>query len=185
MTIYRKANNGAGLQQKGNTMRATFTKPGVTNGKHFDGKELVAAYSVVGTIRGEQREIVTARCYMGHRKRSSVVYASLWVHGDGNANYCSGHGSAGGWGYHKESAAIGDAIASAGIELFGDVYNNSYRYNHAESREYTPAETKKLRAAAAKKRAYINGVGDTAIRDALLAIAKAAGGRGKLFIVQH
>lgn len=163
MATYRKANTGAGFSKKGNTMKAILTKPGVTNGKNFeDTKELVSAYSVVGTIRGEQREIVTARCYMGRSKQSSVVYASLWVHGD--ANYCSGHGSAGGWGYHKESAAIGDAIGSAGIELYGDVYGRDAKCTASTS---------------------IAGVGDGAIRDALLAIAKAAGGRGKLFLIQH
>ena len=31
--------------------------------------------------------------------------------------YCSGHGKAGGYGYHKESAALQEAIESAGIKL--------------------------------------------------------------------
>ena len=40
--------------------------------------------------------------------------AILWVHGK---NYASGSGYAGGYGYHKPSAAVGNAIESAGFGL--------------------------------------------------------------------
>jgi hypothetical protein len=57
---------------------------------------------------------------MGRSPSSSVVYCSVWVN---SANYSSsGKGSAGGGGYHKESAALQAALTSAGIELRGDPY---------------------------------------------------------------
>jgi len=87
------------------------------NAKRPDNKELVSAYSLVVRLpSGEMREVVTVKCYMGRSASASVVHAVLWVKcADGH--WTSGSGSAGGWGYHKESAAISDAIKSAGIEL--------------------------------------------------------------------
>lgn len=135
------------------------------NARQPDNKEMVSTYDVVGTIDGKLRSVVTARCYMGRSSSASVVYACLWVHG--KDVYTSGKGNAGGWGYHKESAAIDSAIRSAGIELYGSPYG---------------AERDKANA---KKQTSISGVGSAAIEDALLAIAKAAGGRGRMLIVRN
>lgn len=55
------------------------------------------------------------RCWMGRSRNASVVYCTVWVWAD--RLYTSGHGTAGGYGYHKESAALGEAIRSAGIKL--------------------------------------------------------------------
>lgn len=78
-------------------------------------KEMVSAYSAVGVIDGQLRELVTVRCYMGRSRNASTVYASLWV--TAPSIYTSGTGKASGYGYHKESAAIGEAITRAGIDL--------------------------------------------------------------------
>ena len=87
------------------------------NAKRPDNKELVSAYSLVVRLpSGDMREVITVRCYMGRSASASVVHAVLWVR-CANGHWASGSGSAGGWGYHKESAAIADAIKSAGIEL--------------------------------------------------------------------
>ena len=94
-------------------MKALITKPASNGYNHSPKKELCAAYSVI--CKG--KEIVCARSYMGKSVNSSVVYASIWVHGE---TYTAGTGKAGGYGYHKESAAFCDAIRSAGIELYGD-----------------------------------------------------------------
>ena len=162
-------------------MKAIITKQ-VTNARNYSGeKELVSKYVVLGNVNGELREIVDARAYMGRSRNSSTVYASIWV--NGNGIYTSGKGSAGGYGYHKESAAFQDAISSACIELYGDVYGRSNTWNYAENRENTKAEILKIERANSKKRAHIGGVGESAIKSALLAIAKAAGGRGKLTVV--
>ena len=97
-------------------MKATI-KELANNGKNYGHKkELVQTFNV---ITDTLKEIITVRCYMGRSASASVVYASLWItapdyHG-------SGTGKAGGYGYHKISAAIGDAIASAGIALDTDI----------------------------------------------------------------
>lgn len=60
-------------------------------------------------------EIVTCRIYWP----GSVAYCALWIRGD--AVHASGTGKAGGYGYWKESAAIADAIYSAGFTLSQNV----------------------------------------------------------------
>jgi hypothetical protein len=158
-------------------MKATI-KTQVSNGHNYSReKQLVAAYSIVaGGV-----EYVCARAYMGASKNASVVYATLWVYGN---VYTSGSGTAGGYGYHKESQAFQDAIASAGIELWGNVYEPQ-RWNYTEKREYTPAELRKQKREDGKKRAYIGGVGESAMWAAFEAIARANGARGKLTRVSH
>lgn len=57
------------------------------------------------------RAIVTARIYYP----GTVARCALWV--SGSDRYGRGAGSAGGGGYHKQSAALADAIRDAGIKL--------------------------------------------------------------------
>lgn len=57
------------------------------------------------------RAIVTARIY----QPGTSVTCLLWVHG--NPAYGRGIGRAGGYGYHKASAALAGAISDAGIVL--------------------------------------------------------------------
>lgn len=152
------------------------------NGSDYSNKkELVSSWSVVGTINGELREIVTVRCYMGRSRNSSTVYASIWVNGDDI--HTSGKGCAGGYGYNKHSAAVGEAIKSAGIELYGNPYGVQ-QYNYEEKRAYTEEEQKNMLKETMKSRCYINGVGDKAIEEAIKAIAKAAGAKGELLIIR-
>lgn len=152
-------------------MKAIITKQ-VSNAKNYSGdKETVSTYVVLARRNGEMREVVRARAYMGRSSRSSVVYASIWVSYDNV--YTSGTGTAGGGGFHKESAAFQDAISSAGIELYGSPYTSNY----------SDAETRAAARKVAKQRAYIGGVGESAMREAFLAIARAAGAKGKLTIV--
>lgn len=63
--------------------------------------------------------IVEARWWMGKSASASVVYCSVWVYPPlaTGAPSTSGRGSAGGCGYHKESAALEDAFASAGVKF--------------------------------------------------------------------
>jgi hypothetical protein len=69
---------------------------------------------------------VTLRLYATDARH----YACIWVHTncawimDGEtvaAYYASGSGYAGGWGYHRASAAAAEAISAAGIELSEDI----------------------------------------------------------------
>lgn len=163
-------------------MKAVFTKPQSNGYNYSRDKELVGAYTIMGRINGEMREIVTARAYMGRSRSASTVYASIWVHA--GERYTSGTGSAGGYGYHKESAAFADAIRSAGIELWGSVYGPD-RYNYAEKRENTLAEMRAIARKQEKQRAHIGGVGESAMRAAFEAIARAVGAKGKLLFIQH
>lgn len=164
-------------------MKAVFTKPQSNAYNYSRDKELVGAYSVLGKINGALVEIVTARAYMGRSRNASTVYASVWVSAGDKTT--SGKGSAGGYGYHKESAAFNDAIRSAGVELYGSAYGEPDRYNYNEQREYTAKERTAMKRAANKKRCFIGGVGDSAMRAAFEAIARAAGARGKLVYVSH
>jgi len=135
----------------------------VSNARNYSGeKETTCRYIVIGKMNGKLQSIIEARIYMGRSSTASKVYCSLWVSG---ANYCSGSGSAGGWGYHKESAALDSAIRSAGIELYGANY-----------------DTWQDRKPDFKKRAYIGGCGNGSMLMALKAIARAAGARGEILI---
>ena len=117
-------------------MKATIGKQ-VSNAINYgDKKELTKTFNVV---TDGLKEVITVRCYMGRSANASTVYASVWI--NTSEVHTSGKGKAGGYGYHKASAAIGDAINSAGIALDTD----------------------------------ISGVGNSAILDALTAIANALG----------
>lgn len=156
----------------------------VSNARNYGSeKETVAKYVILAKTKHckEVREIVDCRVYMGRSRSASTVYASLWVH----AFEChtSGTGTASGWGYHKESAAIAAAITNAGIELWGSPYGEPRRWNHDELREYTANELAAIKRKENKQRAYIGGCGDSAVRLALEAIARAAGARGPLIFV--
>jgi hypothetical protein len=57
--------------------------------------------------------IVTARLYYP----GNTAYACIWISSTSKTPYARGTGKAGGYGYHKESAALSEAIADAGIKL--------------------------------------------------------------------
>ncbi len=131
------------------------------NAKRPDNKEIVSAYSLVVRLpSGELREVITVKCYMGRSASASVIHAVMWVKcADGH--WTSGNGSAGGWGYHKESAAIADAVTSAGIEL-QDLEND--RKDHWFD---------------------FAGTGTSYYPQVFDAIARAAGYRGRTLLVSH
>ena len=119
-------------------MKATFTKQ-VSNARNYSGdKELTKSFVVVGCKDNSMRELIAVKVWEGRARSASVKYASIWTFAE---PWTSGRGQAGGYGYCKTSAAVGDAIRSSGIELDSD----------------------------------INGRGESAIRDALKAIAEAMG----------
>ena len=132
---------------------ATIKNPNVSNANNYARKkETVETLSLIASVDGELREVCDARFYMSRSADgASPVYCSIWVFGKNVS--VSGSGRASGYGYHKLSAALADALNSAGIELFGDVYGRVEK----------------------KERADIGGVGEEAMRGALLAVAIAAG----------
>lgn len=146
------------------TMRATLPAENTSNARNYGGeKETTTRYIVIGKVRGKLAPVVEARCYMGRSNSASTVYCSLWVHGE---KHCSGTGQAGGYGYHKESAALGSAIRSAGIVLTGS--------NYATWGDKKPNY---------KTIASIGGCGSGSMEMALKAIARAAGAKGQLLII--
>ena len=111
----------------------------------YRGKPLARQISVIDRDTG--REIVCARFYQS----GSVAFCLLWARNTLDwKRSTQGAGRAGGYGYHKQSAALDSAISAAGIEL-------------SES---------------------IHGVGDSAIDDALRAIARAMTGKPKFYLVR-
>lgn len=113
-----------------------------TVGKFRREKHFSKQISIVDPSTGAQT--VVARFYEG----PTVTYACVWVHG--GTSHGHGGGSAGGYGYHKESAALETAIANAGMSLENP----------------------------------IGGRGESAMEEALLAIAQAATRKRKFFVVR-
>ena len=100
-------------------MKATLSKT-ENNAINYSGKkETIATWNVIVNSNDGLKNIITARCYMGRSASASTIYASIWVHSTDHQT--SGTGKAGGYGYHKASAAIAEAIKSAGIELDEDI----------------------------------------------------------------
>ena len=92
-------------------------KENVSNAVNYgDKKELIKTFNVV---TDGLKEVITVRCYMGRSANASTVYASVWI--NTSEVHTSGKGKAGGYGYHKASAAIAAAIESAGIGLSKDI----------------------------------------------------------------
>ena len=98
-------------------MKAQLTKTECQNARNMgDKKETIKQMKLITHKAGEFKEPITVRWYMSRSgDGASPVYCSLWVHC--SPYYVSGRGKAGGYGYHKASAAFQDACDSAGIEL--------------------------------------------------------------------
>ena len=86
------------------------------NGKNLYGeKETVNTMSYTCIVDGKIKEPIKLVWWMGRSRNASRVYCTIWLgHGEIHA---AGHGWAGGWGYHKESAAAHEAMNSAGVKL--------------------------------------------------------------------
>lgn len=157
------------MKTKQASMKAVFTKE-CSNAINHGGKmETVDQFILID--KKTEKQIVVARTYMGRGRSASQVKASIWVDLSSKKKpagweygHTSGAGCAGGCGYDKASTAIADAIESAGIELYGTAYQR-----HGEKVDF-------------KKRVHFGGVGVTATRSALLAIAYAAGWSDVVFV---
>ena len=97
-------------------MKATLGRE-VSNAINYaNKKETTRTYNV---ITEGLKNVITARCYKGRSASASTVYASIWIEAPGY--HSSGRGKTAGGGYHKESAAVAEAIESAGISLDKDI----------------------------------------------------------------
>ena len=149
-------------------MKAVMPLTSVSNARNYGGeKEQIRGIKLID--KKTERVIVDARWYMGKSSSASAVYCSLWCMGRGvyeAAHSTSGKGTAGGYGYHKASAALASAITSAGITLYGSPYGHPAN-----------GDTDKATKALLKSAAHIGGCGDGSIDCALLSIAYAMGYR--------
>ena len=130
-------------------MQATFTKSDFYNIKESafkarDNQALLHQYSVIAETENGIRELVIARIYASLRRGANRVTCILWTDGSHNAN---ASGWASGYGYHRGSAALADAISNAGIKLTEN----------------------------------ISGCGERAMREALIAIARADCPKARIF----
>lgn len=107
----------------------------VSNGKNFKGEKplwhslkllvlptasQIKKHNLYFAEAGPRITELAELCVWGPASRSgSRVYATVWVYANGY--HVSGHGTAGGYGYCKASAACGAALRSAGFTLSRDV----------------------------------------------------------------
>ena len=95
----------------------------ISNARNYSQeKELVNRLQVVAKVGDKYETPIDARFWMGRSRSASVVCCSIWIHGQNNGHYkdLAGRGTASGSGYHKESAALNDAIRSAGVVMGSD-----------------------------------------------------------------
>ena len=156
------------MKTKQHYMKAVMPLISVSNARNYGGeKETIQTIKLID--KKTERVIVDARWYMGKSASASTVYCSLWCIGRGvyeAAHSTSGKGTAGGYGYHKASAALASAITSAGITLYGSPYGHPVN-----------GDNDKATKALLKRAAHIGGCGDDSIDCALLSIAYAMGYR--------
>lgn len=122
-------------------MKATYdpqAKTSYTTSHRKEGKCFFHSYQIISMASptlpsGLIYSHIEARLY----GTGNLNTCCLWVRSEGN--HTQGSGKAGGYGYHRPSAAVDQAIRNAGFTLS----------------------------------ASITGVGDSAIREALMAVAKA------------
>lgn len=88
-----------------------LTNEGKFNPNHRKEKYFSKAYIGVVVVDGDILEVVDLRLY----ETPSRTYACIWLFG--KMIYKNGSGYAGGYGYHLDSAAAGQAIENAGIQL--------------------------------------------------------------------
>ena len=145
-------------------MRAIFNDGEFRNAKYLD-KETVQTIEVMVRTRSGMENPVSVKVQMGRSRNASKVYASIWISGREVSR--SGAGSAGGYGYCKTSAAICDALGSAGVQLVS-----------TKSNTYPDRPTRKR-----GERLHFGGCGMQAVRDALSAIVRSMGYRGEIMIL--
>lgn len=122
---------------------------------------------VVASLDGTITEVVTVRTYMSASRNASTVKACVWIRpADRASDWLSGRGEAGGYGYHKESAAIADAVRNAGVKLYGNPYFSREPVDINKSFDF-------------------GGTGSSKYREIFAAIARAVGHNGPMEWVSH
>ena len=145
------------IKSKRIAMRAILPATSVINELRLSGS-MLEQHSVIEKTTGRTIVQVTIN---GTESGNTAIISVHPMH-DQFSLY--GYGRATGYGYHRTSAALQAAIASAGISLVGDPYNQV---------DGKVDWTKPVR---------IGGCGHRAMTDAMLAIAYAAGARSVVIV---
>lgn len=120
-------------------------------------KETLKILRLIARVEERLSVVVDARFYAARRGDGmSPLYCSVWIRGKDFQT--AGHGSAGGYGYHKMSAALAYALRDAGVHLYGSIC----------VRDVSPDVN--------DRPADIAGVGDQAMEASLVAIGNALEG---------
>lgn len=96
-----------------NTIKVNFSRN--FNLNHRKENHFQQQYTGLVLDGNELREAVTLRIY----GTSAVNYAALWY--NNGKKWARGTGKAGGYGYHRPSAAAAEAFEAAGVELESDI----------------------------------------------------------------
>jgi hypothetical protein len=99
---------------------ATLPAASVSNGHNYHGeKEMILTMNCIVLDKSGadgMRTLITVRVHVSKSKHEN--YCSVWFTGIRDAlPWCAGHGKASGYGYHRPSAAMQEALDSAGIKL--------------------------------------------------------------------
>jgi len=121
--------------------KTKFTTRHRKEGKCFFRSVTVVSLAAKPWHDGRMPEAITARIYGTGSSNTACVWINTTTKKHPDGLHVSGSGKAGGYGYHRPSAALGQALCNAGFAL-------------SES---------------------ISGRGESAMREALLAIAAAIG----------
>lgn len=154
------------------TIRATLAAPNAKKPAEQPSAPMDGAGSLVVTVGGELVEAITVRTYYNPRGSGlQPVRACVWIKPapgfSESGGFLTGRGSAGGCGYHKESAAIAEAVAHAGVKLWG----KCYQYG-GEPVDF-------------KKEIHFGGTGSSAYEEIFKAIARAVGHKGRMRWISH
>lgn len=74
-------------------------------------KRFFAEFALIDLDKGVA--VIKSRIY----NTNTTSYCVTWINGSDTRSAARGYGKAGGSGYHKDSAAMGEALASCGVEL--------------------------------------------------------------------
>jgi hypothetical protein len=88
---------------------------------HRKEDKFYCSYTAMIVKKSKIKEVLEVRCYGTERMNYCCVW--LWPAGEVKKGliHASGSGKAGGYGYHRESAAVAYAFRSMGIELAEDI----------------------------------------------------------------
>jgi len=90
-------------------------KDGIQAAKHRKENHFIESFILLAVYKGNLKEVAEMRIY----GTNAMNYACFWLHSYRNETtvYANGSGSAGGYGYHRPSAAADTAFRTAGIEI--------------------------------------------------------------------